>query len=281
MKRRYLSSLAAVGFAALFFGPSPASAQPYLGANLSPFAVLAGSAITCTGPGLVTGDMGISPNGASSITGFPTPCAVTGATHAADALALAAQNELTTAFTTLGTLPCTQDLTGTDLGGLTLTPGVYCYSTSAQLTGNLTLNAQSNPTAVWVFRTGSTLTAASGSAVTFINGGNPCNVQWHVGSSATLDTTASLQGNILAQASITLNNGASLIGRALARTGAVTLIGNNIANLNAVCGAATAPPPFPGAVPTLPKIGAWALLVVLLGSGAYLLTRRTPTEASK
>jgi len=282
MIRRYLSSLAAVGFAALFFGPSPALAQPYLGANLSPFAVLAGSAITCTGPGVVTGDMGISPNGASSITGFPVPCTVTGATHAADATALAAQNELTTAFTTLGTLPCTQDLTGTDLGGLTLTPGVYCYSTSAQLTGALTLNAQSNPTAVWVFRTGSTLNAAPGSAVTFINGGNPCNVQWRVGSSATLDTTASFRGNILAQASITLNNGASLIGRALARTGAVTLIGNNIANLDAVCGAAPAPPPFPPPpVPTLPEIGAWLLLLVLLGTGAYLLSRRTPTEASR
>jgi hypothetical protein len=283
MNRRYLSSFAAVGFAALFCSPGPALAQPYLGANLSPFAVLAGSAITCTGPGTVTGDMGISPNGAASITGFPVPCNVTGATHAADATALAAQNELTTAFTTLGTLPCTLDLTGTDLGGLTLTPGVYCFSTSAQLTGNLTLNAQSNPLAVWVFRTGSTLTAASGSAVGFINGGNPCNVQWRVGSSATLDTTSSFLGNILAQASITMNNGASLIGRALARTGAVTLIGNNVANLNAVCGAATAPPPFPGPgpVPTLPQIGAWALLVLLLGTGAYLVSRRTPTEASR
>jgi hypothetical protein len=233
--------------------------------------------------------MGISPNGAASITGFPVPCTVTGATHAADATALAAQGDLTTAFTTLGALPCTLDLTGTDLGGLTLTPGVYCFSTSAQLTGNLTLDAQSNPSAVWVFRIGSTLIAASGSAVNFINGGNPCNVQWRVGSSATLDTTSSFQGNILAQASITMNNGASLTGRALARTGAVTLIGNNIANLNAVCGAATAPPPFPGPVPTptptpvptVPEIGAWALLVVLLGSGAYLVSRRTPTDARR
>ena len=281
MKRRYLSSLAAVGFAALFYGPSPALAQPYLGATLSPFAVLAGSALTCTGPGVVTGDLGISPNGAASITGFPVPCSVTGATHAADAVAATAQNELTTAFNLLGSQTCTQDLTGTNLGGLTLTPGVYCFSTSAQLTGALTLNAQSNPDAVWVFRIGSTLTTAPGAAVGFINGGNPCNVQWRVGSSATLDTTTNFSGNILAQASISLNNGATLVGRALARTGAVTLIGNNIANLSAVCGAATAPPPWPIPAPTLPEIAAWALLVVLLGSGAYLLSRRTPTDASR
>jgi len=277
MQRRYLSSLAAVAFAALFYGPDPALAQPYLGPNLSPFAVLAGSTVTCTGPGTITGDVGLSPG--TSITGFP-PCLATGTLHAADATALAAQGDLTTAFTTLGpTLPCTQDLTGTNLGGLTLTPGVYCFSTSAQLTGVLTLNSLGNPNAVWVFRTGSTLTTASGSSVVFI-GGNACGAQWRIGSSATLGTTTNFSGNILAQDSITLNTGATLTGRALARTGAVTLDGNNITN-SSVCAAAPAPPPFPGPVPTLPEIGAWALLVVLLGGGAYALSRRTPTEASR
>jgi len=204
----------------------------------------------------------------------------TGTLHAADATALAAQGDLTTAFTTLGpTLPCTQDLTGTNLGGLTLTPGVYCFSTSAQLTGVLTLNSLGNPNAVWVFRTGSTLTTASGSSVVFI-GGNACGAQWRIGSSATLGTTTNFSGNILAQDSITLNTGATLTGRALARTGAVTLDGNNITN-SSVCAAAPAPPPFPGPVPTLPEIGAWALLVVLLGSGAYLLSRRTSMGANR
>ena len=283
MKRRYLSSLAAVGFAALFCGPDPALAQGYLGPNLSPFAVLAGSGVTCTGASTVTGDLGTSPT--ASVIGFPVPCTVLGTIHAADATAAAAQVDLTTAFTTIGpTLPCGLDLTGTDLGGLTLTPGVYCFSTSAQLTGLLTLNALGNPSAVWVFRIGSTLTTASGSSVVFINGGNPCAVQWRVGTSATLGTTTSFVGNILAQASITLNTGASLAGRALARTGAVTLDGNNVAAFTG-CGAGGGPggvpPPFPGPVPTLPEIGAWALLVVLLGSGAYLLGRRTPTVASR
>ena len=290
MKRRYLSSLAAVGFAALFYGPSPALAQAYLGPNLTPFAVLAGSTVTCAGTGAtITGDLGLSPG--TAVTG---PCVVTGATHVADAAAAAAQVDLTTAFTTtLGpSLPCGLDLTGTDLGGLTLTPGVYCFSTSAQLTGTLTLNGSSS--AVWVFKTGSTLTTASGSSVVFIGGGNPCAVQWRVGTSATLGTTTNFSGNILAQSSITLNTGASLNGRALARTGAVTLDGNNVALFTA-CGAGGGiggvPPPFPGAaptplpspspVPTLPEIGAWALLLVLLGIGAYALSRRTPTEASK
>jgi hypothetical protein len=288
MKWRHLSSLAAIGFAVVFCRPDPALAQPYLGANLSPFAVLAGSAVTCTGPGTITGQLGLSPG--TSVTGFP-PC-VSGVQHIADATALLAQNDLTTAFTTLGTLPCGLDLTGTDLGGLTLTPGVYCFSTSAQLTGTLTLSGSSS--AVWVFKIGSTLTTASGSSVVFIGGGNPCAVQWRVGSSATLGTTTNFAGNILAQASITLNTGASVTGRALARTGAVTLDGNNVTNLTA-CVGAPFPPPFPGPVPTptptpspsptpvptLPELGAWALLVVLLGSGAYALSRRTPTDASR
>ena len=282
MLRKSVRLMASVGLAALFSlaAPSPALAQEYLGSNLRPFAVLAGSAVTCTGASTVTGDMGIDPNNASSITGFPDPCTVTGTTHAADATSLAAQGDLTTAFTTLGTLPCGLDLTGTNLGGLTLTPGVYCFSTSAQLTGLLTLNALGDPNAVWVFQIGSTLTTASGSSVVFSGGiGNACGVEWRVGSSATLGTTTSFAGNILAQASITLNTGANLAGRALARTGAVTLDGNNVATFTA-CGAgggAGGPPtPFPPpGVPTLPEIGGWVLLVVLLGGGIYLVSRRT------
>ena len=283
MLRKSVSLLASVGLAALFSLalPSPALAQGYLGSNLSPFGVLAASAVTCTGPGAITGDLGLSPNTASSVTGFP-PCTFTGTQHAGDAAALNAQGDLTTAFTTLGTLACGRDLTGTNLGGLTLTPGVYCFSTSAQLTGALTLDALGIPNSVWVFQIGSTLTTASASSVGFINGGNPCAVQWRVGSSATLGTTTSFVGNILAQVSITLNTGANLIGRALARTGAVTLDSNNVAGFGA-CGAGGGPggvpPPFPPiGVPTL---FTWAVIVLigLLALAGFATLRRRQSLA--
>jgi len=280
MKHRILSVFAAVGCGAFFCSPTPALAQTYLGPSLSPFAVLGGSTVTnvVAAGTLVTGDLGVSPGAA--VTGFP-PGVVVGTIHSANATSAAAQVGLTTAFNTLGpSLACTADLTGTDLGGQILTPGVYCFSTSAQLTGALTLNALGNPNAVWVFRIGSTLTTASGSSVGFINGSNAnaCGAQWRIGSSATLGTTTSFAGKILAQASITLNNGANIIGRALARTGAVTMDNNNVSF--AAC-TSSAPPPFPVPVPTLPEIGPLALLALLLGSGVYLLKRRTPTEASR
>ena len=163
--------------------------------------------------------------------------------------------------------------------------GVYCVNAAASnLTGTLTLDAQGNANAVWVFRMSSTLITSSGSVVSVINGGNACAVQWQVSSSATIGSGTTFVGNILALTSIAMNTGANLTGRALARNGAVTLDTNNISF--GACGAGGGPggvpPPFPpGAVPTLPEIGAWALLAVLLGSGAYLLRRRTPTEASR
>src|SRR4029079_5966203 len=126
--------------------------------------------ITCTGASVVRGDIGCSPGALASVTGVPVPCSDIGTIHAADATAGLAQGDLTTAFNTLTAQPCGLDLSGTDLGGLTLTPGVYCFSSSAQLTGILTLNALGNPNAVWVFQTGSTLTTAG--SVLMTNGGN-------------------------------------------------------------------------------------------------------------
>ena len=120
-------------------------------------------------------------------------------------------------------------MTGLDLGGRTLTPGVYCFDTSAQLTGKLTLNAEGNADALFIFQIGSTLTTAPGASVVFVNGGSSCNVFWQVGSSATLDTTTVFAGNIIALTSITLNTGANVTGRVLARNGAVTMDSNNIA----------------------------------------------------
>src|SRR4029078_1115817 len=132
------------------------------------------------------------------------------------------------AYSNLGTQACTQDLTGQALGGLTLTSGVYCFSSSAQLTGALTLNAQGNANATFIFLIGSSLTTASASSVLMINGGNPCGVAWKVGISAVLGSATSFMGNLLALTSISLNNGANITGRALARNGAVTLDTNNI-----------------------------------------------------
>jgi len=267
MKRNCLRLVASAGFAALLCGASPASAQtaPSLGSAQS-FAVLGGSTVTNTGPTVVTGDLGVSPG--SAVIGFPPGLVLSGTIHAANAFALSAQNSVTTAYNSLASQACTQDLTGQNLGGLTLTAGVYCFSTSAQLTGTLTLNAQGNANAVFIFKIGSTLTTASGSSVLLINGGSPCNVFWQVGSSATLGTTTSFVGNILALASITLTTGARVTGRTLARTGAVTL------DSNTVTAAACATTP----VPTLPQAFVVLLALALTGVGYLRLRGRARAE---
>jgi type VI secretion system secreted protein VgrG len=195
------------------------------------FCVLGGSTVTNTGSSVLTGDLGLSPG--TSITGFP-PGLVSGGTHAADAVALSAQNGAITQYNALVAAPCTADLTGQDLGGKTLIPGVYCFASSAQLTGPLTLNAQGNPNAQFIFKTGSTLITASGSSVNLINGGTPCGVYWKVGSSATLGTATAFVGNILALESVTLTTGANVSGRVFARNGAVTLDTNHVST--AACG---------------------------------------------
>jgi type VI secretion system secreted protein VgrG len=197
------------------------------------FAVLAGTTVTNTGPSVVDGgDVGVSPG--SAITGFP-PGTVTSpfTTHAADAVALQAENDLTTAYNAAASLAPTEDLTGQDLGGLTLLPGVYFFASSAQLTGTLTLNDEGDPNAQFVFQIGSTITTASNSSVVTINGGSMpgCDVFWQVGSSATLGTGTAFEGHILALTSITETTGATILdGSALARNGAVTLDDNTVTN---------------------------------------------------
>jgi len=207
-------SLLLVGIFLLVSACALAGTSPGLGAVES-FAVLGGSTVTNTGSTIVNGDLGVWPGFA--ITGFPLGIVVPPSTiHAGDAAAQQAQSDVTTANNALTAQACTTDLTGQDLGGLKLTAGVYCFSTSAQLTGILTLDAQGDPDAVWIFKIGSTLTTASASSVILINSASSCNVFWQVGSSATLGTTTAFEGNILAFASITMNTGASLSGRALA-----------------------------------------------------------------
>jgi uncharacterized repeat protein (TIGR01451 family) len=221
-----------------------AQVAPSLGSAQS-YTVLAGSTVTNTGSSVVTGDLGVSPAGGGAPTGFPPGLLVGGSIHTNDASAIAAQASLTAAYLSLGSQPCTQDLTGQDLGGKVLTAGVYCYSSSAQLTGVLTLDARGDPGAVFIFKMGSTLTTASGASVVITNGGSLCNVFWQVGSSATIGTTTSFAGNILALTSITLNTGANLTGRALARNGAVTLDTNAINSLACVAGGVPPSPPAP------------------------------------
>jgi len=226
MKR--LSLLACLGWVLPCGAISPISAQtpPVLGAAGS-FSVLGASAVTNTGNSVVTGDLGIWPNTGSSITGFP-PGIVLGTLHPGDAVAMQGQSDLTAAYNDLAGRVCNTVLTGTDLGGQVLIPGVYCFSSSAQLTGTLTLDAQGNAGATFIFQIGSTLTTASNASVALINGASNGNIYWQVGSSAVLNTTTHFAGSILALTSITLNTGASVSGRMLARSGAVTLDSNDV-----------------------------------------------------
>jgi hypothetical protein len=201
--------------------------------SASSFAVLAASAITDTGPTVIAGGyVGLSPNNLSSITGFPPGIVNAPYTiQAANGATQQAQSDLGTAFTTAeGLTPHSTDYTGVNLGGLTLTPGIYTFSSTAAITsGTLTLNDEGNPDAVFVFQIGSTLITASDTSVVTINSGAPqgsipgASVFWQVGSSATLGTGTDFEGNIMAYASITDDGGSTVDGRLLAETAAVTL----------------------------------------------------------
>ena len=227
---RLIVGVGAVALAVLLFavGSAPnagGQTAPGLG-TASSYAVLGGSTVTNTGSTVIDGDLGVWPG--TAVTGFP-PGIVGGTIHAGDAIAQQAQRRCHHCVRRAGRPePAPPNLTGQDLGGMTLTEGVYCFSSSAQLTGQLTLNAQGSADAVFIFQIGSTLTTASDSSVLVTNGGVDCNVFWQVGSSATLGTDTTFVGNILALTSITLNTGADVSGRALARNGAVTMDTNDV-----------------------------------------------------
>jgi hypothetical protein len=216
-------SLISLGLAALFVLTWPATAlaatDPGLG-TAGNFAVLAGTgtSLTNTGPSWITGAIGA----AAGITGFPPGTA--GPQHNADAVYIQAQTDLGNAFTNASGQPVTTDYSGVNLGGLTLGPGVYNQSTAPTLTGTLTLSGGG----VYIFKAGSTLITASGARVSLINGAQPCDIFWVVGSSATIATSTTFVGTIMAQIGIQMQTGATLNGRALARTAGVTLDTNRI-----------------------------------------------------
>jgi len=189
------------------------------------YGILAGSTVTCAGaPGTINADVGVSPG--STTTGFP-PCTITGSTHLADAVAGTQQGRLTAAYNYLAGRPCGTVVTPADLGGRTLAPGVYCAATSMGVTGTVTLDGQGDANATFVFQIGSTLVTGTGANIALIGGAQAKNVWWQVGSSATLGTGTTFRGNILALTSITLVDNATMLGRALARNGAVSLGTNN------------------------------------------------------
>jgi hypothetical protein len=201
-------------------------------------AVLAGSTVTNTGPSVISGDVGVYPG--TVVSGFPPGLVLGGTIHAADGVAMKAKADLTTAYDDAAGRS-SGDTISADLAGSTLTPGVYTSATSLGLSGDLTLDAQGDPDAVFVFQAGSTLTAGSGSRVLVVNGAQSCNVFWQVGSSATIGSDSAFAGNILALTSISLTTGATLNGRALARNGAVTLDSNLVTK--ATCATPPSPPP--------------------------------------
>jgi hypothetical protein len=188
---------------------------------------LAGSTVTNTGPTTVTGDLGVSPG--TAVTGFP-PGTVIGAIHAGDPTAAGGIADLTIAYNdAAGRTLCPVTLAG-NLGGLTLAPGLYKSTSSLEISsGDLTLDAQGNGSAVFIFQIASSLTTTAGRQIILIGGAKASNVFWQVGSSATIGTNSVFVGTIMADQAITLNTGATLDGRALARIAAVALDSNLVA----------------------------------------------------
>jgi hypothetical protein len=193
-------------------------------ASVSTFGVLAGSTVTNAGPTIVNGDLGVYPG--TAITGFG-PGIVNGQIYAGDPVAAQAQADLAKAYNN-AVARKNPVLLPADIGGMTITPGLYNAPVSLGISGTVTLNGKNHPNSVFIFQIPSTLTTAVNSAVTLTNEASACNIYWQVGSSATLNTASTFMGTIMAQASISLGTGTTVTGRMLAESGEVTLLSNTI-----------------------------------------------------
>lgn len=231
-----IASFAALGLLVALPGSAQAAAVPVPLGTAGSFVVLAGAGITNTGPTTLHGDLGTFPT--MTITGDSgaNKLTVTGTNHNGDAVTQGAKTALVTAYNTTAGEGPTSPISG-DLTGKTLKRGVYNSASSILLTGALTLDG-SGP---FIFQAGSTLTTGSGSRINLINGARSCNVFWQIGSSATLGTGSKFVGTIMAMDSITATTGATVVGRLLARNGAVTLDTNTVTRPTA-CAAASANP---------------------------------------
>jgi hypothetical protein len=252
-------------------GPAPVS----LGAA-GRFAVIGATTVTNTGASTVTGDLGLSPG--TAVTGFPPGVISGGTLHAADAAAAQGHADLAAAYTdAVGRAPAVPILG--DLGGVTLTPGVYAAGALA-LTGTLTLDAQGNPSAVFILQAGSTLITAAGSQVTLAGGAQPCNVFWQVGSSATLGASSLLTGTILASTSISMGDGVTIAGRALARDAAVTMINDTVVAAQCTTSMSNTAPPITAFSAKLTgrnqsvntPVGAWSVIDARGSTPGYSVT---------
>ncbi|MEO7370344.1 MAG: ice-binding family protein [Ilumatobacteraceae bacterium] len=223
------------------------------------YSVLGGQTVTNTGPSILGQSLGVSPG--SAVVGFPPGQVLApGTIEAANAVTLQGENDLTTAYVDAANRPVEFTQTNPDLVGQTLAPGVYAGSSKSPLglSGQLVLDGQGNPNAVFIFQTDSTLITSSGSTIELINGASECNVFWQVGSSATLGTGSVFVGNIMALTSISVQTGVVVHGRALARNGAVTLDNDVFTQPSCVPATASSPPPttVAAAPVTVPPPGA-------------------------
>jgi len=237
--KRVLTGLM-LAVAVMFMGHDAMAAQaPVALGSADTFAVLAATTVTSTGATTVDGDLGVSPG--TGLTGAPI---VNGVTHLGDATAGQAQGDLTTAYNDAAGRSVGAVSEAGNLGGLTLAPGLYKSTSSLEISsGDLTLDAQGDTNAVWIFQMASSFVTTTGRQIILSGGAQAANIYWQVGSSATLGSSSVFKGNILALASITVTTGATVEGRLLARTGGVSLDSNPVG----LAGIGSTPTPWPDA----------------------------------